>query len=115
MLARDRRVDGAFGSAISKSVSSAYGTGVHSYLFDSIFKSGGRLPYTAASLMVAAWDRPYSREISAFPLATLKQMKFWPPVDRVANVYGERNLFSPSRQQNSEPGSTLSPIILISN
>ena len=50
-------------------------------------------PHTAASLMGEAWDRPYSREIGAFPLATLKQVKYWPPVGRVDNVYGDRNLF----------------------
>ncbi|MDO9166436.1 MAG: aminomethyl-transferring glycine dehydrogenase [Rhodoferax sp.] len=50
-------------------------------------------PHTAASLMGEEWNRPYSREIGAFPLATLKQVKYWPPVGRVDNVYGDRNLF----------------------
>jgi glycine dehydrogenase len=50
-------------------------------------------PHTAASLLGADWDRPYSRETGAFPLATLKQVKYWPPVGRVDNVYGDRNLF----------------------
>ena len=50
-------------------------------------------PHTAASLMSADWDHPYSREIGGFPLATLKQTKYWPPVGRVDNVYGDRNLF----------------------
>ena len=50
-------------------------------------------PHTAASLMRAEWDRPYSREIGAFPLATLKQVKYWPTVGRVDNVYGDRHLF----------------------
>jgi glycine dehydrogenase len=50
-------------------------------------------PHTAASLMTADWDRPYAREIGAFPLATLKQAKYWPSVGRVDNVYGDRNLF----------------------
>ena len=49
-------------------------------------------PHTAASLLGADWDRPYSRETGAFPLAALKQMKYWPPVGRVDNVYGDRNL-----------------------
>ena len=49
-------------------------------------------PHTAASLLGANWDRPYSREIGAFPLVTLKQVKYWPPVGRVDNVYGDRNL-----------------------
>jgi glycine dehydrogenase len=50
-------------------------------------------PHTAASLMGEVWDRPYSREVGAFPLATLKDVKYWPPVGRVDNVYGDRNLF----------------------
>jgi glycine dehydrogenase len=50
-------------------------------------------PHTAASLLGAEWDRPYAREVGAFPLATLKQVKYWPPVGRVDNVYGDRNLF----------------------
>jgi glycine dehydrogenase len=50
-------------------------------------------PHTAASVLGDAWDRPYSREVGAFPLATLKQVKYWPPVGRVDNVYGDRNLF----------------------
>ncbi|MEO7107914.1 MAG: aminomethyl-transferring glycine dehydrogenase, partial [Rhodoferax sp.] len=50
-------------------------------------------PHTAASLLGGDWDRPYSREVGAFPLATLKSVKYWPPVGRVDNVYGDRNLF----------------------
>ena len=50
-------------------------------------------PHTAASLMAADWDRPYSRETGGFPLASLKQVKYWPPIGRVDNVYGDRNLF----------------------
>jgi glycine dehydrogenase len=50
-------------------------------------------PHTAASLLGDTWDRPYSRETGAFPLASLKQVKYWPPVGRVDNVYGDRNLF----------------------
>ena len=49
-------------------------------------------PHTAESLLGADWDRPYSRETGAFPVATLKQVKYWPPVGRVDNVYGDRNL-----------------------
>ena len=50
-------------------------------------------PHTAASLLGADWDRPYSREVGAFPVATLKAVKYWPSVGRVDNVYGDRNLF----------------------
>jgi len=50
-------------------------------------------PHTAASLMGSEWARPYSRELAAFPLASLRQGKYWSPVGRVDNVYGDRNLF----------------------
>jgi glycine dehydrogenase len=50
-------------------------------------------PHTAASLLGDTWDRPYSREVGGFPLATLKDVKYWPPVGRVDNVWGDRNLF----------------------
>jgi glycine dehydrogenase len=50
-------------------------------------------PHTAASLLTSEWTRPYSRELGAFPLATLEQAKYWPPIGRVDNVYGDRNLF----------------------
>ena len=61
---------------MEKSVSNAHGTGVDSYLFDSIFKSGGRLPHAATSLMDADRDRSYLREIAAFSWATPKQMQY---------------------------------------
>jgi glycine dehydrogenase len=50
-------------------------------------------PHTAASLLGADWTHPYPREAGAFPLAALRQSKYWPPVGRVDNVYGDRNLF----------------------
>jgi len=50
-------------------------------------------PHTAASLLAAEWDRPYSRETAAFPVPALKHVKYWPPTGRVDNVYGDRNLF----------------------
>jgi len=50
-------------------------------------------PHTAAALLGESWDRPYSREVAAFPVASLKQSKYWPPVGRIDNVYGDRNLF----------------------
>jgi glycine dehydrogenase len=50
-------------------------------------------PHTAACVVAAAWDRPYARELGAFPLAALKAVKYWPTVGRVDNVYGDRNLF----------------------
>ena len=50
-------------------------------------------PHTAAALLGEVWDKPYSRELAAFPLPSLKQSKYWPPVGRIDNVYGDRNLF----------------------
>jgi glycine dehydrogenase len=50
-------------------------------------------PHTAASLLAAEWKHPYSREVAAYPVAGLKQTKYWSPVARVDNVYGDRNLF----------------------
>jgi glycine dehydrogenase len=43
--------------------------------------------------MIAAdnWTRPYSREQAAFPVAGLREYKFWPAVGRVDNVFGDRN------------------------
>ena len=50
-------------------------------------------PHTAAALLGEAWERPYSRELAAFPVPGLKQSKYWVPVGRIDNVYGDRNLF----------------------
>jgi glycine dehydrogenase len=50
-------------------------------------------PHTAMSLTVSDWNHPYSREVAAFPVAELKRRKYWPPVGRVDNVHGDRNLF----------------------
>ena len=49
-------------------------------------------PHTAASVIAAEWNRPYSREVAAFPVAALKTSKYWPTTGRVDNVYGDRNL-----------------------
>ncbi len=49
-------------------------------------------PHTAAEVMATAWTHPYSREEAAFPLPFVRAAKYWPPVKRVDNVYGDRNL-----------------------
>ncbi|WP_458527063.1 aminomethyl-transferring glycine dehydrogenase [Onishia taeanensis] len=49
-------------------------------------------PHTMADLMGADWDRPYSREIGAFPSPSVKAAKVWPSVNRVDNVQGDRQL-----------------------
>ncbi|MBW6220563.1 glycine dehydrogenase (aminomethyl-transferring), partial [Pseudomonas aeruginosa] len=48
-------------------------------------------PHTAAELL-GEWNHAYSREQAAYPLASLVEAKYWPPVGRVDNVYGDRNL-----------------------
>ncbi len=50
-------------------------------------------PHTAASLLKAGWPHAYSREEAAYPLASIRGGKYWSPVGRVDNVYGDRNLF----------------------
>jgi len=50
-------------------------------------------PHTAESLLKAEWTHGYSREEAAYPVATLRRQKYWVPVGRVDNVYGDRNLF----------------------
>jgi glycine dehydrogenase len=50
-------------------------------------------PHTAATLLAGQWTHGYSREQAAYPMPALKQTKYWPPVGRADNVYGDRNLF----------------------
>ncbi|MBE9606174.1 aminomethyl-transferring glycine dehydrogenase [Acetobacteraceae bacterium H6797] len=49
-------------------------------------------PHTAAEVMADEWTHPYSREQAAFPLPFVAAKKYWPPVKRVDNVHGDRNL-----------------------
>lgn len=49
-------------------------------------------PHTAAEVTADTWEHPYSREKAAYPLPYIKENKFWPPVGRIDNVYGDRNL-----------------------
>jgi len=51
-----------------------------------------RAPHTAAAVTADVWDRPYSRQVAAYPAPWLKERKFWPAVARIDNVYGDRNL-----------------------
>ena len=50
-------------------------------------------PHTAAVVTADTWDHPYTREQAAFPAQWTRNYKFWPPVARVDNVYGDRHLF----------------------
>jgi len=49
-------------------------------------------PHTASSIMTDDWGYPYSRERAAYPLAFVKENKFWPSVGRIDAAYGDRNL-----------------------
>ncbi len=49
-------------------------------------------PHTSQRIASDNWDSPYSRELAAFPDPSLKDYKYWPPVGRVDNVFGDRNL-----------------------
>jgi glycine dehydrogenase len=49
-------------------------------------------PHTADMIATENWNRPYTREQAAFPVASLKEFKFWPASGRVDNVFGDRNL-----------------------
>ena len=49
-------------------------------------------PHTSMDLMTDKWDRPYTREQALYPLAWVSENKYWPPVARVNNAFGDRNL-----------------------
>ncbi len=49
-------------------------------------------PHTATMASASEWTHAYPRELAVFPLASLKQQKYWPPVARVDNVYGDKHI-----------------------
>jgi len=49
-------------------------------------------PHTAQSVIEGEWTHAYSRELAVYPLRSLIRGKYWPPVRRVDNAYGDRNL-----------------------
>ncbi|MBU4464218.1 MAG: glycine dehydrogenase (aminomethyl-transferring), partial [Actinobacteria bacterium] len=49
-------------------------------------------PHTAESIAVGPWEHPYSRELAVYPTRTLVRTKYWPPVRRIDNAWGDRNL-----------------------
>jgi glycine dehydrogenase len=49
-------------------------------------------PHTATMVAGSDWTHAYPRELAAFPLPVLRQQKYWPPVARVDNVYGDKNV-----------------------
>jgi glycine dehydrogenase len=56
---------------------------------DNVLKNA---PHPAEAVCSDQWSHPYSREQAAYPLAWLRQHKFWPAVARIDNVHGDRNL-----------------------
>jgi glycine dehydrogenase len=50
-------------------------------------------PHTALAVSASEWKHRYSREEAAFPLPFVRERKFWPPIGRIDNAYGDRNLF----------------------
>jgi len=49
-------------------------------------------PHPAEDLLAADWDLPYTREQAAYPVASLRSGKYWTPVSRIDQAYGDRNL-----------------------
>jgi glycine dehydrogenase len=49
-------------------------------------------PFTAEILLKTEWNHKFSRERAAFPLPWLRSNKYWPPVSRVDNAYGDKNI-----------------------
>jgi glycine dehydrogenase len=67
-------------------------TAVESGTMDKTNNALKNAPHTAEVVAGDKWSRPYSRESAAFPVASLREYKFWPPVSRIDNVYGDRNV-----------------------
>ena len=61
--------------------------------FDKVDNPIKNAPHTDLELASNEWKHKYSREEAAYPSQFLKSNKFWPPVSRVDNVYGDKNLF----------------------
>ncbi len=49
-------------------------------------------PHTAESVVADSWEHPYSRELAVYPVHSLVRTKYWPPVRRIDQAYGDRNL-----------------------
>jgi glycine dehydrogenase len=49
-------------------------------------------PHTAYQITKEDWSRPYTRQQGAYPVAGLREAKYWPPVGRIDHQYGDRNI-----------------------
>ena len=65
---------------------------VQSGKYDKIDNPIKNSPHTHVELIANKWEHKYDREEAAYPSEFLKQIKYWPPVARVDNVYGDKNL-----------------------
>jgi glycine dehydrogenase len=65
---------------------------VESGEYDKIDNPIKNSPHTHVELIANKWEHKYEREEAAYPSEFLKQIKYWPPVARVDNVYGDKNL-----------------------
>ena len=67
-----------------------------------------KAPHTSRAVTADDWDRPYTREQAAFPAPWIREHKFWPPVARIDNAYGDRNLMCTCPPMETyEPGTDL--------
>jgi glycine dehydrogenase len=57
---------------------------------DNVLKNA---PHTSEAVTATAWTHAYTREEAAFPLPFVRARKYWPPVGRIDNPHGDRNLF----------------------
>lgn len=68
-------------------------------------------PHTAEMVTADEWDLPYTRQTGAYPLASLREGKYWPPVRRIDGAHGDRNLICtcPPPEAFSEPSGSSDP------
>ena len=66
---------------------------IKSGIFDKLDNPLKNAPHTHVELVANKWDHKYEREEAAYPSDFLRTNKYWPPVGRVDNVYGDKNLF----------------------
>ena len=73
--------------------------------FDPINNPLKNAPHTLDDVTASDWNRPYSREQAVWPVSSLRADKYWAPVNRVDNVYGDRHLICscPSIESYLEP------------
>ena len=66
--------------------------GVQDGRFDETDNPLRNAPHSLEDIVEDNWPHPYSRELAAYPLDSLRRGKYWAPVNRIDNVYGDRNL-----------------------